>query len=130
MAACGSAVREGVPLPKKGKGKAKSATAAEDKPSEAGDSHAYVAAAVSESTLRALGSQSLRLLDTGALQHYDRNLANFVDIRPCEPYQIQTASGIEFTTRFRLRPESNSPRRSVRSSSPATDLLLRVGHTW
>ncbi|KAF7377884.1 Transcription factor [Mycena sanguinolenta] len=94
--------KEGVPLPpKKGKGKGKAAAAAaEEKPPDASESHAYVAAAVPDRALRASGTQSLRLLDTGASQHYDGNLANFVDIRPCEPYQIQTASGIEYATQI------------------------------
>ncbi|KAF7350699.1 Transcription factor [Mycena sanguinolenta] len=91
--------KEGVPLPPK-KGKGKAAAAAEEKSPDASESHAYVAAAVPDCAFRASGTQSLRLLDTGASQHYDGNLANFIDIRPCEPYQIQTASGIEYATQI------------------------------
>ncbi|KAF7334246.1 Transcription factor [Mycena sanguinolenta] len=90
--------KEGVPFPRrdedKGKGKA---AAAEQQLYDASESHAYIATAVPESALRASGTQSLRLLDTGASQHYDGNLANFISIRLCKPYQIQTASGVEKT---------------------------------
>lgn len=49
--------------------------------------------------LRATAGQTTRLLDTGASQHYDGNLANFVNVAPCAPYEIQTASGTEFATK-------------------------------
>jgi hypothetical protein len=35
----------------------------------------------------------VRLLDTGASQHYDPDIKNFVDLRACEPYPIETATG-------------------------------------
>ncbi|KAF7324328.1 Transcription factor [Mycena sanguinolenta] len=93
--------KEGVPFPRrdedKGKGKA---AAAEQQLYDASESHAYIATAVPESALRASGTQSLRLLDTGASQHYDGNLANFISIRLCKPYQIQTASGVEYATQI------------------------------
>ncbi|KAF7333659.1 Transcription factor [Mycena sanguinolenta] len=93
--------KEGVPFPRRdedtGKGKA---AAAEQQLYDASESHAYIATAVPESALRASGTQSLRLLDTGASQHYDGNLANFISIRPCKPYRIQTASGVEYATQI------------------------------
>jgi hypothetical protein len=92
---------EGIPLPKKDKGSAKGkgkAVAAEEKSSNASEHHTYVAAAIPDRALRASGGKSIRLLDTGASQHYDGSTANFVDMRPCEPYRIETASGIEYAT--------------------------------
>ncbi|KAJ7893642.1 hypothetical protein B0H14DRAFT_3666254 [Mycena olivaceomarginata] len=59
---------EGVPLPpKKDKGSAKGkgkAAAAEDKPSDASEHHAYVAAAIPDRPLRTSGGKTIRLLDT------------------------------------------------------------------
>src|ERR1700761_2649620 len=94
---------EGIPLPKRERGSAKGkgkAAAAEEKPSDASEHHAYLAAAIPDRALRASGGKSIRLLDTGASQHYDGNPAKFVNMRPCEPYRIETASGIEYTTQI------------------------------
>nr|GAT42892.1 polyprotein [Mycena chlorophos] len=94
---------EGIPLPDKpnGKGKGKAKAAAADNESvAASEHHAYVAAAIPDVALRASSAQSLRLLDTGASHHYDGNLANFIAIKPCDPYRIQTASGVEYATQI------------------------------
>ncbi|EJD32741.1 hypothetical protein AURDEDRAFT_77498, partial [Auricularia subglabra TFB-10046 SS5] len=60
--------------------------------SHASEEHAYLTVAT-EHALRAAGRQTLRLLDTGASQHYDGDLANFTEIADCEPFEITTASG-------------------------------------
>ncbi|KAF7368162.1 Transcription factor [Mycena venus] len=84
------------------KGKAAAAQENEAKPQQqphAAEDHAYMAAASPSFALRTTSGQTTRLLDTGASQHYDGDLANFVDVTPCAPYEIQTASGLEYATK-------------------------------
>ncbi|KAF7353842.1 Transcription factor [Mycena venus] len=88
---------------KKEKGEAAAAQgSATGKTEHAAEDHAYLTAAIPAYALRAAAAEheTLRLLDTGASQHYDGNLANFVDIAPCEPYGIQTASGLQYATQI------------------------------
>jgi len=104
---------------KKGKGgkKGKAAAVQDDaKPAQqqnhAAEDHAYMSTASPSFALCTTTGQTTHLLDTGASQHYDSNLANFVDI---VPYEIQTASGTEFAT----KKGTTTCRRARRPSSPS-----------
>jgi hypothetical protein len=50
--------------------------------------------------LRVAGLQTPQLLNTGRSQHYDSDLANFVNIAPCKPYDIQTTSRLQYATQI------------------------------
>jgi hypothetical protein len=107
---------EGIPLSKKDKGSAKGkgkAAAAEEKSPDASEHHAYVATAIPDRALRASSGKSIRLLDTGASQHYDGNAVNS-SICSC-------ASCIA----SRPHPELNTPHRLVRSSLHAMTATSR-----
>jgi hypothetical protein len=86
---------------KKEKGEAAAAQgSATGRTEHAAEDHAYLTAAIPAYALQAAGHRALRLLDTGASQHYDGDLANFVDVAPCKPYGIQTVSGLQYATQI------------------------------
>jgi hypothetical protein len=86
---------------KKDKGKAAAAQGSiTGKTEHAAEDHAYLMVAIPAYALHAAGHQTLRLLDTSTLQHYNGDLTNFVDIALCEPYSIQTASRLQYATQI------------------------------
>jgi hypothetical protein len=86
---------------KKDKGEAAAAQgSATGKTEHVAEDHTYLTVAIPAYTFCTAGHQTLRLLDTGASQHYDGDLTNFVNIAPYEPYGIQTTSGLQYATQI------------------------------
>src|ERR1700748_2025139 len=71
---------------KKGKGKGKKANE-----KDGNDEYAFSVRKVGTAMKSSGGDGETRFLDSGASRHFEPNRNNFINIRTCEPYEVEVA---------------------------------------